>query len=495
MKNTILAVLLLFVFVFAGCAENIDDGTQNEILPQDREAPAELPEDGHTEPEEEKILPDVPENLDLNGYKFRLIYEKSDNYDWATKGIEAEEETGDAINDAAYRRNAYITEKYNFELAGITYPVYELPGGTIRRFIQAGTDDFDAVILRTGESPSLVSTGAFVDLRQLPDIDTEKPWWDDNIMEQLALGHRYFALFGDFIVAANDAVRILMFNKELHRDLGLDDLYESVKEGGWTLNKFYESSRNAAHDLNGDGVMDTNDRYGILIQRGSLVCYMFGAGESTTVNDSNGFPELAVNGERMLLVLQTIHEVFNTPNLAIFDAAFPNTWADLQVAFENGQGLFFAEVLQLAERMRAGDTDFGVLPFPKFDEFQENYYSFADCRCLNGIYIPITNNNLTETGQILEVLSAESFYTVRPAYYDKSLNGKFMRDEESSEMLDIILANKVFSMDETFGWGMLNAVSGALTGNSPDFVSVIERQTQRSETSIQRTINNILDLD
>jgi len=302
-------------------------------------------------------------------------------------------------------------------------------------------------------------------------------------------------VFGDFIVAANDAIRILMFNKQIHRDSGLENLYELVKTGRWTIDTFYNVSKDVSADLNGDGIMDTRDRYGLLLQRGSVVCFMFGAGVNTTSKDSSDLPGLSIGDERSLLVLQKIHEAVNAPNLAIFDSEFPNTWADLQIAFENNQGLLFGEVLQLAERMRASDTDFGILPFPKFDEIQESYFAFADSRCINHIFIPITNHNLVETGQILEILSAESYYTVRPAYYEKSLTGKFVRDEESSEMLDIILANKIVSMDEMFNWGMLNAVSDALTSPGPDFVSVIERQFQRTEAAIQRTVNNILDLD
>ena len=492
MKKFIL--ILLVLFLITSCGENTGTDNNADNLPQDNNTALEVQEEQQLA-EEIKIMPNVPENLDLNGYKFRLIYERSDNYDWATKGIEAEEETGDPINDAAYIRNAYVTEKYNFELIGIHYQVYNLPATTIRRFIQAGADDFDAVILRTGEAPSVITTGGFVDLDNLPHIDFEKPWWDGNIMDQFSIGGKKFAAFGDFIITANDAIRILMFNKEMHRDLGLDDLYSLVKEGKWTIDKFYDVSKDAALDLNGDGVMDTRDRYGILIQRGSLVCYMFGAGESTTAKNADDLPFVSIGNERSLHVLQKIHEVFNTPNLAIYDADFPNTWADLQVAFENNQGLFFAEVLQLAERMRATDTDFGVLPFPKFDENQVNYYAFADCRCLNSIYIPVTNNNLVETGQILEILSAESYYTVRPAYYEKSLTGKFMRDDESAEMLDIILANKVISLDETFNWGMLSAVSGALTAAGPDFVSVIERNLGRVENAIQRAVDSIQDLN
>ena len=39
---------------------------------------------------------------------------------------------------------------------------------------------------------------------------------------------------------------------------------------------------------------------------------------------------------------------------------------------------------------------------------------------------------------MLEAMAAKSKYTLQKAYYDICLEGKFMRDEESSAMLDII---------------------------------------------------------
>jgi hypothetical protein len=361
--------------------------------------------------------------------------------------------------------------------------------------VQAGADDWDAVITRQLNIGALVTSGSLVDFNHVPGLEFDGPWWDRAVMDQMTVSNRKFMAFGDFIVSANDALRILMFNKELHQNAGLEDIYSIVKEGKWTLDVFYEMSKDISLDLNGDGIMDTRDRYGLLLQRGSVVCFMFGAGETITAKDENDIPVVVMGGERSMLVLQKIWDVVNTPELAIFDSEFPNAWADLQPAFENGQGLFFGEVLQLAERMRATDTEFGVIPFPKYDEIQENYYAYADSHCMNFIIIPSTNRNLAQTGQILEILNAESYYTARPAYYEKSLQGKFMRDEESSEMLDIILSNKFISLDETFGWGMHQAMVTVLTGRSPDFVSTIEGREERTALNIQRTIDSILDLE
>ena len=54
---------------------------------------------------------------------------------------------------------------------------------------------------------------------------------------------------------------------------------------------------------------------------------------------------------------------------------------------------------------------------------------------------------------MVEALAAESMYTLTPAYYDIALERKYMRDEESREMLDIILSSRIVDLDIIFNWG------------------------------------------
>ena len=490
----ILASLMLFTLI-TSCAKPADDskGDSNGTTQQQDNNDAEKQDDASDTTDEVRLLPNVPEDLNLDGYKFRILYNFKDpaTSGWGVRGIESAEETGDAVNDATYRRNAAVTEKYNFEIIGQPETDSVLSTAFVKKLVQSGSDEFDVIIMRQTYVPSLITAGSFVDFNTIPNINFDSPWWDQGIMNQMSLDNKQFAAFGDLIVGANDALRILMFNKKLHQDAGLEDIYALVREGKWTLDKFYDMSKTVSADLNGDGARDNSDQYGILMQTSSLACFMFGAGESVTSKDADDMPVLTMGSERSLLVLQKVHDILYTPDMTLYDSAFTDTHVGLQAAFENNQGLFYGEVLELAERMRATQTDFGVLPYPKYDESQTDYYAFADSWCMNHIFIPTTNQNLEKTGQILEILNAEAYYTSRPAYYEKSLNGKFIRDKESTEMLDIILANKIISQDELYNWGMYTAVKNALNSKSANFASAIEKVAAKTTTSIEKTINLI----
>ncbi|MGM9625046.1 MAG: hypothetical protein ACI3XM_04975, partial [Eubacteriales bacterium] len=117
-------------------------------------------------------------------------------------------------------------------------------------------------------------------------------------------------------------------------------------------------------------------------------------------------------------------------------------------------------------------TNFGIIPFPKYDEAQENYYTHVDghapLMCL-----PKTNTYTERTGVIIECLNAESYRTCVPAVYDIVLTEKFSRDEMSVKMLDIILDGRT----QNFGYvyegstGMQWSLTNLMQQKSTDFAS------------------------
>ena len=77
--------------------------------------------------------------------------------------------------------------------------------------------------------------------------------------------------------------------------------------------------------------------------------------------------------------------------------------------------------------------------------------------CTSSVAIPVTVPDRERTGIITEALCAESQYTLLPAYYDISLKTKFARDDESSEMLDLIFANRLYDIGHIYDWGNITS--------------------------------------
>ncbi|MCL2814819.1 MAG: hypothetical protein FWD23_09490, partial [Oscillospiraceae bacterium] len=142
--------------------------------------------------------------------------------------------------------------------------------------------------------------------------------------------------------------------------------------------------------------------------------------------------------------------------------------------------------------LRSMEADFGVVPFPKADENQSRYYAAS-----NGAWpkiIPNTAPNPERTGIILEALAAESKNLTIPAFIEICLKTKYVRDEESSEMLTIILNSVTEDLGTTIFWDSVKAALLAEVMGKGNFVSVIEKQSARLEKLLNEMNDAVADL-
>jgi len=147
---------------------------------------------------------------------------------------------------------------------------------------------------------------------------------------------------------------------------------------------------------------------------------------------------------------------------------------DLDNMFIENRLLFMPATLARSTILRGMDTDFGILPYPIFDEVQEDYCTITmDGSSISAIPSAVKDPEMC--GMILGALSAESKQTVIPVYYDNVLKGKTTRDVESEGMIDILRETIVYD----FGYihsaslgDIFSAFDVALTRNkAPNFTS------------------------
>ncbi|MCL2816511.1 MAG: extracellular solute-binding protein, partial [Oscillospiraceae bacterium] len=479
-KIIFMVLLILLLFIVSACGGSALDsdkisGTTNDI--------DTLPEATESVTEARKIaVPDLPD-IKFDGYEIKMLARGVESSEvWQVFwNIDTEEETGESLNDALYARNRRIEDKYDITITGISS---NTDPSKIASTILSGANEYDVVIPAMYQFGSLITRNLLTDLKEVPYLDLEKPWWDNNLSRDLSLSNKLYGTMGDICISTMNAARIIMFNKQMLADYSLENPYNLVRSGKWTLDKFNDMCRQVTQDINGDGKMDDQDLYGFLVQKTATVNLFFAAGENMTKKDDNDIPYISVaNNERAVSVFTKMLDILNSK-----DSVYVGEDGTVRTIFESGRGLFYAEVLFTVGAMRGVDINFGVLPTPKYDENQENYYHFADAWCMSLLGIPMTNENLERTGIILEALAAESANTIVPAYYDLNLIGKFFRDEESIEMLDLIINTRVVSMDEMFEWGMHAKIRGLLDKLSYDIASTVES----SYNSVQKKIDGTL---
>ncbi|HHX53299.1 MAG TPA: extracellular solute-binding protein [Clostridiales bacterium] len=490
MKKRIIAAILLsaMLFSFAVSCGKSDKGNPASVTTAANADATATSADGTTA--EVELQPELPE-YDCGGATFTFLVRGPTFNEWESQDIGAEEENGEPVNDSVFSRNLYINEKYNVEIAAAGVGD---PGASAKKAVQAGDQSYDIFMANTSESATLATQGFVYNLYDIPYLNLEAPWWDQQSVKDLSMANLLYFCTGDISIMCNDATWILMFNKQIAEDFKISGIYDQVKEGVWTFDQMIEYMELVSADLNGDGVISPkDDRLGFATHASSIEGLFFGADLKTTSKDDKDIPYIDMDTDKIVNVIEKANVIMCDTNIAFNLSSnkfsMSNCLTDLQPVFENGHSLFYGEVMQCIIRLRAMETNFGVIPFPKADETQERYSHFVHTTgCM--VSVPLSSADTERAGIILEAMAAKSRYTLRRAYYDICLEGKFMRDVESEDMLDIILASRSWDLGYIYGWGgLFSAFSNCVSKNNTDFASKFASAETKAQTALDKTLS------
>ncbi len=120
--------------------------------------------------------------------------------------------------------------------------------------------------------------------------------------------------------------------------------------------------------------------------------------------------------------------------------------ADLTKEFTDGTSLFYIYFSSYLSQLRTSDLEFGILPYPMYDEAQDGDYSLS----WNGqLAVPSSVKNTEMVGEILEMLNYFS-PPVTEAYYERLLGSKVANAPDDAEMPDVIWASQISDPGVTF---------------------------------------------
>lgn len=267
--------------------------------------------------------------------------------------------------------------------------------------------------------------------------------------------------------------------------LNLESPYKLVKSDNWNYEKMMSMIKNAAYDANGDGKMDSEDVWGFANNSGGVINTVFvSAGQKYIQKDADDIPYLAINNERALNALSTtVDLMYENPD--VLDNA-----SIMDGIFSSGRSLLHVQCLQIVKRFRSMDIDFGIAPNPKYDESETSYHQ--GMHPIGGAFsLPaaLEADELSIAAEIFDILARISSETLIPAYYEINLTNKLLRDEESGEMLDIILTSRSYDLMHPFNWaGLTDKFNALVAKGERSFVSVYEANAEKVNIAIEETV-------
>lgn len=473
MNKRILSFILaaaILVSSMASCSDNSTGKTEED------EADAPKQESQQTEPETEESDVDTVEKfkssyggIDYEGYNFRILDRGSG--DWKTFDVYAEETSGEPVNDAVYTRNDILENTINIKIVEV--PV-DSPAGDMKNSIVSQSDDYDTFTDGLSSVAPLVQQKYLLNMRDINSIDLDNEWWDQAMYEQISIGGGTYFMTGEISVMDNYGTWCYLFNKQLINDLNLENPYELVDSGKWTLDKHNEMASAAQNDTDGDGKWTMEDTYGFITETYNNIALWAGFGFRIAERDENDMPKYTYSGEEQLSALANIVDMqysdftnMGTNSTVNLGGSFTANTRENQFAI--GRALFYYAGFRNVTLFRESDVDFGIIPAPKYNEEQSQYYSSYSSSNCTAYGIPVTVKDQEKIGNIMELMSELGMYVLTPAYYEKTLIGKSTRDSESEAMIDLIFKTRNFDLGIIFDLG--NVYSTIVNMTSSDSIA------------------------
>ncbi len=481
MRKTItyllLCALLLSSFVSCGAeTETTADTTPVETEPVETADP--------TKDEYGRDLVDsaIPADLRFDDATVTIfLRDRLDGIEYEYEFI-SENLNGEIVNDAIYKRNLETEETLGITFAHVSG--YGNPGeykNVLDKSVRAGDGSFDIAAYYAYFGASWALEGLFYNLTTLPYLDFEKPWWNQNFIEEMTIADSLYATVGDVSLTSINRMYAMFFNKNLALDYCPDvDFYDLVRQGKWTLDTFSTINADLYTDLNGNGERDDDDFYGWATSSCAIPVdgLQVALGLDITKKNEDGTHTFLYEDERVVTAYQRTYDLYFN-NAGVQGNKYGGEYIELCTRkFMGGTSLFLAQIFKETDLLRTMEDDYGVLPLFKLDEAQDGYYTTShDAYSLLSITASCQNPDMVAA--TLEKLSETSYKYVTPSYFEVALKSKYARGDQDSEMYDLIVAGRKYNFGMVMSASCGNIAQlwrSLLDARDENFVSTIKGQ-------------------
>ena len=458
----LLAALMLTV-CFVGCQDNPDQGSEGG---EGTDAPAaDGTQGGDAEgsdtaaPEQsiEDILGFTPEDQNKT---INFLYS---DYRDIGDSLYAESFDGDEVAVEVYERNLAVEDalgiKFNFidsELGTFAQSPDFLK--LVEAAVQANTGDYDIVAGMSSAFSRMMFSGMFHDLNSISTVDLEHSWWMKDATEVYGIDDKVFGIVGDIAHSYYANLCVIAANTNLVKAFGVEEahgnLYDLVYNGKWTIDKAFEIGAAYGED-NGDGTMVAGDDvFGFAARSVPSRLFADSFGIELIQRQPDGSVELIeALDERTINSYEKLYNVFNLKAHANIycEASQDNIikyFADNKLLMAQ---LYFVDLGN--ETIRNMESEYMVMPMPKYDENQDDYISPLATEAAM-VMIPVCAGDEDVSGMVIEYLGYLGEKDVVPVYLEQTLKLKYASDPQVMEMIQYIVDRSSYTLTAVLMWNL-----------------------------------------
>lgn len=436
----ILAALLLCLPLVAACGNN---GATEVTTPEPAAADTSSGQED-TSAEITYFVPDELGEMNFGEETLSILYwEDRENQEYFSEG-----ENGSEVNDAIFSRNAMVEKRMNVKLNYFGTPGDSGNAQTFLNFVKknvnGGEEPYDVISAHSRSIGLCAYNGLTQNLYGAQYIDLSKPWWPECLTETCMINGQLHFLSGDISTNTLYMMYTVFYDKDMMSARGLEDPFNDMKAGNWTLDKMIGLCRDVYADTDSDGIKSVGDTYGLIVKTLHCDAFMYGSGVLglETNNGTIVFSE-SFKGERMTNVIDKLYTLVNGNDGYINDK--------YKSCFAEGRALFTVERADFAikDLNERSFTELGILPAPKYDNDQEDYLT-AVGNPFSLYAIPTNTTKKDMSCAFLECMASESYRTVTPVIFEITMKLKYASGGNDAYAYDQIRAGTTYDLCRVF---------------------------------------------
>ncbi len=449
------ALLLVLLLVFVSCEK---EETPEKEENKNNETVQVI--EGDIFAERAAIDDELPEE-DFGGREFRVVGHSPSEFYIPADGVNK----GNLLDDAKAKRNTLIEERFNVNIV-CTYSggIVEV-NDWVTKSVLSGVDEFDLLHSHSLTTGGMVTKNLFVNWYDVPHINFSKPWWAASTSTDLTYDGKCIVAISDYNTSAISCTYTMVFNKDLANAYDIGNIYDVVFAGDWTFDYFYNLVKDIYVDLDGSTDRSEPDFYGMSQGDYCLLPWLYAFDNPIMKKNEDGAPEISLKTEKINSIISVLYDYcFNT------EGVFYDPEIGQVDHFLEKRSIFTITSIGdfLREGFRNFEDEYGVLPMPKWESTQSQYQTVSLGEH-TALAVPKTAKDLEFVGILTEALSAESYKQVTPTYYEIALKTRYLRDNESKKVLDIVTRGQIYDFGYIYSdWKAFGSPLEVLFGSKSD---------------------------
>lgn len=478
---SLLLASLMLLGSLAACSNTGDTSTDTTASPTEN-TPADTTAAETESPYDENgyLKDSLPADLNFDGATVTMLYWE----DVEKQEFFATEQTGEVVNDAILARNNAVEDRL-----GVTLNYVGTKGNgsnmdnyltVARNSYQAGAQEYDIYGTYSRTAAKLAYNSLCYNLANVNYLDLDKPWWPENLTREALFDDRLYFVSGDISTMLLHMMYAIYFNKDLFTNYGLTSPYDLMEKNEWTFDKLVEYGTNAYQDLDNSATKNEADFFGIVYSNFHAEAFYTAAGLRFIEQDEDKILKISDDfyGEKTLNVIAKLGPFCSSDDVMIASNA--------SSYFANGQSLMVLNRAYYAENfLRNADFSYGLVPVPKYDAAQENYYT-----CMGN---PVTLYSITadckdpdRAAAVLECLGSEGYRRTTPALFEVNMKVKYSEGSTEAEIFDLLKSTTSFDLGRMFSpdlqyitdifWKAVNENDTAWSSKTKMYQKLLDKQ-------------------